>query len=132
MVKSAVQESVVLVMARNDIDAKVMISTLKRGGFEVVPCSEPREAIELCRKDDSRINVAIVDPQTPDLSLAEFLSAIPPRIRVLLVAEPAVLDNAAACVGAKNIRLKLQKPIRRATLLGSVLKLASEPLYRTA
>jgi CheY-like chemotaxis protein len=125
-------KSIVLVMDCNDTAARVMISTLKRGGFDVVACTEPGEAFELCQKETSGIDLAIVDPGTPGLRLSEFLAGINPRIRVLLVGDPDVLENPGDWIFARNIRLSLPKPIRRSTLLGSVLEVAGEPLYRTA
>ena len=124
-------KSIVLVMDWTDTAAHVMISTLRRGGFHIVAC-DPREALELCQKDNSGVDLAIVDPGTPGLRPSEFLAAINPRIRVLLVGDPDLLEHPGDWVAARNIRLSLAKPIRRATLLGSVLKVAGEPLYRTA
>jgi CheY-like chemotaxis protein len=132
MTKPKEQESIMLVMDKTDSGAKVILSTLNRGGFDVLTCSDPDEAIQLCQKEDAGIGLAIVDLGTPGLPVPEFFSLINPRLRVLLVAEARLLKSSPIWSFGKNIRLSLAKPIRRATLLGSVLKVASEPLYRTA
>jgi CheY-like chemotaxis protein len=131
MAKTLDSNSVVLVMDRADHDVDVMTSTLRKAGYDVTLCSDPRDFLESCQ-DHASSKLAIIDPETPGLAVSELLAVIDPQIRVLILADPDVLDSAPEWSFSKNIRLRLTRPIRRATLLGSVLKVASEPLYRTA
>jgi DNA-binding NtrC family response regulator len=132
MAKTQDPNSIVLVMDRADQDVEVMTSTLRKAGYDVTLCSEPRDIFKFWHMDHASTQLAIIDPETPGLAVSELLEVKNPKIRVLVVADRDLLDSAPDWTSSKNIRLSLPKPIRRATLLGSVLKVASEPLYRTA
>ena len=126
------QNSIVLVMDPSDQAVKIMASTLRKAGYEVLLCSDPREALQWCRATPQSVSLAIIDPETPGLAITEALSQISPEVRVLIVADGGVLESAPDWAFSKRIRVSLTKPVRRTTLLGSVLKVANEPLCRTA
>jgi len=130
MAKSVEQDSIMLVMDRSDDNVKLISSTLKKAGYDVVLHSDADEIAHLA--DHSYPQLAIIDPSTPGLELSELLAALDPGIRVLIVADSGLLDDAPAWAFSKKVRVRLTKPVRRATLLGSVLKVASEPRYLTA
>jgi DNA-binding NtrC family response regulator len=132
MANSIGQNSVVLVMDRNDDSAKLIVSTLNKAGYDVVIRSEPREILELCQVGHPSTQLVIIDPETPGVTLSELLPGIDPECRVLIVADPELLESAPEWAFSKKIRASLTKPVRRARLLGSVLQVASEPLYHTA
>jgi CheY-like chemotaxis protein len=126
------QNSIVLVMDPADQAVKIIASTLRKAGYQVLLGSDPREALEECRATPHSVSLAIIDPETPGLAITEALAQLSPEVRVLIVADGRLLESAPDWAFSKRIRVSLTKPVRRTTLLGSVLKVANEPLCRTA
>jgi DNA-binding NtrC family response regulator len=128
------QETLVLVMNQGDEDARLISSTLEKAGFHVATSSDEAGALQLCRTSDPSPQVVIVDTTTRGLETSvvlEHLWEIDPSIRVLLMAD-AQSDTSRNLSFTANVRGRIQKPFRRARLLGSVLEITREPLVRTA
>lgn len=129
---NAEPDSLVLVMDRDDGDAKLISSTLEKAGFHVMTSSNETDAVNLCRTTDPQL--AIIDTNTPGIHTPELLGhmrEVNPTIRVLLMAD-SEQEVSTENRSLANVRGQLSRPFRRAQLLGSVLEITRQPLVRTA
>jgi len=114
----------VLLITDDAPEVKVISATLEKANFHVVnvPCAT---AVSRVLKSDEPIDVAIIDtPKPQDDEILQSLHERYPDVRLLFIAE----DQPAADYGpAGHARGYVHKPVRRAHLLGTVLKLIEAP-----
>jgi len=128
------QDAAILVMDRQDKDAKLMASMLEKVGLNVHISSDPDTILESCRAPHHSVRLVVVDRATEERApgLLEDLSTCDSSVRVLLVSEHGESVADRSWLSASKGRGVLNKPFRRAQFLGSVLKLIHEPRVRTA
>jgi response regulator RpfG family c-di-GMP phosphodiesterase len=114
----------VLIITDDTPEVKVISSTLEKANFHVmnVPCAT---AVSRLLKSDEPIDVAIIDmPKLQDDEVLQSLHERYPEVRLLFIAD----DQPALDYGpAGHARGYIHKPVRRAHLLGTVLKLIETP-----
>jgi DNA-binding NtrC family response regulator len=120
----------VVVMSRDDEDLKLIKSTLKKVGFEVVSFENGKEVGELLDARDPSLRLVVADPEVPELDFRQLLKKLhelDSPVRVLCLCEELPSSAYAEYIGAH-----LRRPFRRAHLLASILDATEKPLARTA
>jgi DNA-binding response OmpR family regulator len=120
----------IIVMSRDDEDLKLIRSTLKRVGFEVVVSETGKEIWGLLNMRDPSLSLIVVDPGVPGLDFRQLLRKlheVDSPVRVLCLCEELPASPYAEYIGAH-----LRRPFRRAHLLASILDATEKPLARTA
>jgi DNA-binding NtrC family response regulator len=128
------ENTVVLMMDRDDEDVQLITSLLEKTGFQVVLLPEKADLLKSCRALHHGVQLVIIDTEIRGLQLSELLDevrTVDPKIRVLLMSKNK--PESVQCWSVTgNVRGLLNRPFRRAQFLGSVLEVAKQPLVRSA
>jgi CheY-like chemotaxis protein len=128
------ENTVVLMMDRDDEDVQLITSLLEKTGFQVILSSAKADLLNLCRALHHSVQLVIIDTETRGIQIQELLDELKtadPKARILLMCknEPEPVREWSV---TGNVRGMLNRPFRRAQFLGSVLEVAKQPLVRTA
>jgi response regulator RpfG family c-di-GMP phosphodiesterase len=129
------EKPVVLVVDGEASVLKNVSSLLGKAGFKVLTAHGASAAQDLCTQYREPIQLAIVDTalaaNSPDV--VESLYTTYPGLRILFTSGPDDSGAAARQLARPGrVREFLQKPFRRAQLLGRVLQVLDTPMVRTA
>lgn len=108
---------------------KAVSATLEKAGFSVVTASSGQAALERCREEHQRLDLAIIDTAATGiqpLEVAEQLHALSPRVRMLFLSDGNA-DAIEESASLGHVRRFLRKPFRRAQFLGRVLEMMDQP-----
>lgn len=78
----------VLVVDDEPMITAILTAILRKAGYPVVAATGPREALEICRKPESQIALAIVDyimPEQNGADLACSLQELQPGLRIVMM-----------------------------------------------
>lgn len=121
-----------ILLVEDDDQVRNLVRTiLRRGGYEVLEARNAGEALLLCERHASRLDLVLTDVIMPLMSgreLAERLSTLVPRLKVLFMSgytDDAVLRHGIAKVPAVSL---VQKPITPNELLTKVRELLDAEL----
>ena len=113
------RKKTVLVIDDDDLVADICSQILKRSGYDVVVARSGKEAIDVFKENQSRIDMVILDMILPDMSgrdIYDRLKIVNPDLNVLFVsgyAMDAQMEDIMECGGDGFI----QKPFNMDTLL---------------
>jgi CheY-like chemotaxis protein/two-component sensor histidine kinase len=102
----------IIVVEDEEVVRKLVVQILKRQGYKVLEGGRPSEALHICNKYDSPINLLVTDVVMPEMSgreLAEHLKSIRPGVKVLYISgytENAIVHHGVLEKGVNYI----QKP----------------------
>src|SRR5579871_453658 len=88
---------VILVVDDEPMILRLLAEILSRAGYPVISAPDANEALQICRKQDPRIALAIVDYIMPGQNgpeLIERLKQLQPELRVLLMSGYTGVDRA--------------------------------------
>ena len=125
----------VVLITKEDSVRRAVLSTLEKAGFVVLPASNAASALALCREAGGPVRLAIIDAGiglTGELGLLNSLRQASPSIRVIFMSNSVEPEAVAGLARPWQGDRVMQKPFRRAKLLGTVLDVMSEPLTFTA
>jgi len=115
----------VLLITDDAPEIKIMSATLKKAGFHVSNVPFANSALHTLLESGETIDVAIIDTPGPqDTELLQQLHDYDPNLRMLFIAPGEPARNIGP---AGHVRGYIHKPVRRAQLLGNVLKLIASP-----
>jgi CheY-like chemotaxis protein len=128
------EKAVVLVADGEDSVLKNVSSTLEKAGFTVLKAHAKGEVMDVCAHHREPIQLAIVDMTMANNGpeLVDQLDGSYPGIRILFTAHSDESGTARQIGRSGRTRSFLQKPFRRAQLLGRVLQVMDTPAVRTA
>jgi len=119
--------SAVVLCTCDDNIRKAVTSTLEKAGFNVLTVPDAASALDLSLQPDSPVQLIIADTAAPS-DFRASLGRLASGMRVLFLFDSSSQEAVAPPRGC----LFLEKPFRRAHLLGKVLEAISEPLAFTA
>jgi CheY-like chemotaxis protein len=115
--------SATILLVEDDAQVRALMQAiLKRGGYQVLECADPLEAIERCEQFPERIDLLVTDVVMPKLNgryLAERVLALRPLTRVIYVSgysEETISERGVFEEGA----VLLKKPVTPTALLERV------------
>jgi len=101
--KESLEKTTVLVVDDEPMVTTILSAILRKAGYAVISATGPREALEICRKPEARIDLAIVDYIMPDQNGAELaccLQGLHPGMRIVMMSGytgPEVRMNDVPC-----------------------------------
>jgi len=107
---------------------KEVSATLEKAGFVVWTASSGRAALDRCREQHCRVDLAVIDTAAAGikpLEVAEQLHEMSPRVRMLFLSDSAETVPESPSLG--HVRRFLRKPFRRSRFLGRVLEIMEQP-----
>src|SRR5437016_9112080 len=113
----------VLLVSDDGSGLKVISSVLKKAGFHVLAARCEAAAVKRSAPQQGAIDLAIIDAPMAQTSRPEVLQALHekwPQIRMLFLSAGEQAHDEHGTAG--HIRGYLPKPVRKAQLLGTVLK----------
>jgi CheY-like chemotaxis protein len=127
-------KTVVLVADGETSVLKNVSSTLQKAGFTVLTAHAGRDVMDVCAHHPEPIQLAIMDMAMAGdgPELVEQLDGSYPGIRYLFTSTTEESGTARQIGRSGRTRSFLQKPFRRAQLLGRVLQVMDTPAVRTA
>jgi response regulator RpfG family c-di-GMP phosphodiesterase len=107
---------------------KKVSSTLEKAGFVVVTASSGRAALDLCREQHCKVDLAVIDTAAAGIQpveVAEQLHEMAPRVRMLFLSDDSETLPESQSLG--HVHRFLRKPFRRSRFLGRVLEIMEQP-----
>jgi CheY-like chemotaxis protein len=123
-------KTAILVADDQEPVGKKVSSMLEKAGFVVLSAANGPAALELCRRKQQAVDLAVIDAATAQMQLTEMaqqLNEISPRL--LFLSDDDANTSGVALGRARRV---LRKPVRMARLLGNVLEMMEEPLVLRA
>ena len=130
----ASENTVILMMDRDDEDVQLITSLLEKTGFQVILAPAKTDLLNACRAPHHFVQIVIIDTEIHGIQLSELLDEVKivdPKIRILLMSKNKP-EPVRQLPMTDNVRGLVSRPFRRAQFLGSVLEVAKQPLVRTA
>ena len=116
----------ILIVDDEDVVRKMLRQMLEDAGYEVLECSDAREAVERhCQAD---IDLLVIDIQIPRRSapaIVENLRRCRPGVKVVVICNH--VPHISAAIQQSKPDFVFFKPFRMADFLGAVEKLAEIP-----
>lgn len=128
-------DAAIVVALREDRDAKLVRSALKRLGFSVMSSEDGREASTLLASRERHLELAVVDPATPGLDFRGLLKKLEDtgsNVHVLCLCDEGSEEAVQSLHFGGRVDGYLKRPFRRSHLLTSILDATESPLVRTA
>ena len=115
----------VLLITDDVPEVKVMSATLEKANFHVLNVPYASAAVHRLLDSGEKIDVAIIDATgTQDGEILQSLHERNPDVRLLFIAKGELAEDHGP---AGHARGYIHKPVRRAHLLGTILKLIETP-----
>jgi len=86
--KEGIEKTTVLVVDDEPMVTTILSAILRKAGYAVIAATGPREALEICRRPDVQIHLAIVDYIMPGQNGAELaccLLKLHPGMRIVMM-----------------------------------------------